>query len=261
MEKEALISFCQKEALRTEEEAYEEYEKRLNNIESKAIKSPHCTPYVKEGRKTEVEWIDNADVRLVQGFDFYHHKHEDILEYAVKHRGDYEEIFLSMKELYVDEFPAPNINGKAFMVSANGQHRRLVFGAIGLPRIKANVQKCSGTFWRYAFGNYNINVIKILIWLQEQGILEREDIRISEDDTLLVRDKRNIIPWILPDPRKGTIYKLLLDMRERLCLLKTAFPEIENNYLEILNSQFKCIIYIQLIYLKGKITKSFKVKD
>lgn len=33
MEKEALISFCQKEALRTEEEAYEEYEKRLNNIE------------------------------------------------------------------------------------------------------------------------------------------------------------------------------------------------------------------------------------
>ena len=34
---------------------------------------------------------------------------------TLKKITDYEELFLSMQELFVDEFPAPNSNGKAFI--------------------------------------------------------------------------------------------------------------------------------------------------
>lgn len=82
----------------------------------------------------------NDEVVLENGFSFYHHCEDDIVKFALENRENGKLHIESMSELYLAEYPAPNVSGRIFMVSTNGQHRRLVFVCLGLKTIEANIK-------------------------------------------------------------------------------------------------------------------------
>ncbi len=172
MKEENIIDHCRKESGISEEDAYLCYRKNIENEIARWVRVPFCIPFSENQRQTIREWIQSSEIRLEKDFTFYHHTKEEVVEFAVKNRGDHNLLMETMDNLYLDEYPAPSASGKAYMVSANGQHRRLVYSCIGLPKVLAEVQKTSGNKWRFYWKRQDKNAFKLLKWLKYRGIVE-----------------------------------------------------------------------------------------
>jgi hypothetical protein len=242
---EEIKTYCNSESQRSDEQAESLYSRRMETAISKSVRRPFCIPYSEVPRKTINEWVDSNDIRLVSDFSFYHHSKEDVIRYSVEKRGDYDTLYTSMKNLYLDEFPAPTQSGKAYMVSSNGQHRRLVYNCIGLPKVNAYVQKCSGNRWRYYFRN-NQNAYRVIKWLMYKGFLE--EIELLDDRTMVISDKNNIIGWILPDSEISTLRGLLNDMEDRFNLLCNSFDDVDKSILKYIHGSLRLCISIYFVY-------------
>lgn len=140
-EENIIVDHCRKASEISENKASPNYQRIIEAEIDKSVRVPFCKPFSEQPRRKQREWIPLSETRLEFGFDFYHHTKEKLLEYAVENRGNYNVLMEEMNDLHLDEYPAPSASGKAFMVSVNGHHRRLVYCCIGLPKVLAHVQK------------------------------------------------------------------------------------------------------------------------
>ena len=172
------------------------FEKRLEEEKEKSVIEPFCKPYSYSQFKKDI--VLNDEVVLEKSFNFYHHSESELVEYALKHRNNIQLHINSMSDLWLNEYPAPNESGRVFMVSNNGNHRRLVFKCLDLKFIEANIQylnKKRGS-WRYYFHRPNSFMIMLLKWLIFN---KRIEVEYLDSRTYLITDSSNLIPWILPN--------------------------------------------------------------
>lgn len=245
-EENIIIDYCKKASEISENDASINYQRNIEDEINKSVRVPFCIPFSEQPRQTIREWIQLSEIRLAYDFDFYHHTKEEIIEFAVKKRGDHTFLMESMNGLYLDEYPAPNNSGKAYMVSDNGQHRRLVYSCIGLPKVLAQVQKTSGNKWRFYWKRQDKNAFKLLKWLKYKGIVEY--IELVDYDTLVISDASNISGWIIPDPELNSLYRMINDMKERGKYLKSSFNGLSDKVSLLYKHPFLLYLSIQFTY-------------
>lgn len=196
------------------------FKKRLEEAKEKSVFKPFCIPYSHSEYKKNI--VLHEEIVLEKGFHFYHHSESELVEYALKHRNNIQLHINSMSDLWLDEYPAPNESGRAFMVSTNGNHRRLVFKCLGLKFIEANIQylnKKRGS-WRYYFYRPNSFMIKLLNWMIFN---KRIEVEYLDSRTYLITDSSNLIPWILPNSEIFKASDIRKDMLKRLNLVEKSF--------------------------------------
>lgn len=247
--KEILIEkHCKLEADKEDKYVQEVYSSRMNAAINTSIIKPYCIPIDEGLNDRVVEWISSNDILLEKGFGFYHHSPEEVINFAIENRGNFEYILKSMNDLYLEEIPNPFKNGYTYMVAENGQHRRMVYNCLDLPVVKASVYKTSGKSWKYYSRGYNHTVLKILVWLLDLGLInqiEKEDYKF-----FLIQGKNNIAPWILPNPEHGNLYKMIKDMKERITCLEKAFPDCNKEIPPILKSKLLWKYSLEKSYIK-----------
>ena len=162
-----------------------------------------------------------------------------------------------MNGLSLDEYPAPSASGKAYMVSDNGNHRRLAYSCIGLPKVLATVQKTSGNEWRFFWRRQDKNAFKLLKWLKYKGIVEC----IEQVDyyTLVISDASNISGWIIPDPDLKSLYRMINDMKCRAKYLNSSFNGISDKISLLFKHPFLLYLSIQFTYF-FRVVKFFNNK-
>lgn len=236
------------ESERSLSEVESSYQLRLDQAVSTWIMEPYCIPHVEENQESVEMIVDTKDFYLEKDFGFYHHTSDEILKYAVENRANWRLHMDHMEQLYAIEYPAPNDSGKAYMVSTNGQHRRLVYHSIGFPRVKATVQKSTGNKWRYDWRGRNPAAEKILIWFRELGLIDR----LSDFDKkpILIESEDHLAAWILPNPSGGSLTKMLKEINHRLTLIEKAFGPLHHESLPMIRSKFYNLLSIQLAYNK-----------
>lgn len=207
---------------------------------------PYCIPFSEQPRQKICEWVQSSDIRLECSFDFYHHTKEEIIEYAVKNKGNYNLLMETMNDLYLDEYPAPSASGKAYMVSANGQHRRLVYSCIGLPKVLAQVQKISGNKWMFYWKRQERNALKLLKWLKYKGIIEC--IERVDRDALIISDAGNISGWIIPNPDLHSLWQMISDMKARAEFLNRSFEGLSDKVSSLFKSPILLYLSVQFTY-------------
>ena len=237
---------CKLEAARTEEDVLPEYKQRLDETISRAVIIPYCKPYVEGGRHNQRMWIDTQSVALEEGFSFYHHSYDEVLSYSIDNRGESELLLDDMSGVYVDEYYAPNNKGKVYFISSNGNHRMLVYKAIGIPEVCANVQVVKDDLWRY----YAPNIHSFHILRRFAGIGLVEPIEMNESNPeLIFRSYMNIVPWILPTGNTGlTKFGALKEMKKRLKIVDECYGPFDESVIKkidrvILRTTFDFIYY------------------
>lgn len=205
-----------------------EFEERLLQAKQASVKKPFCIPNGHEKFKKEL--VLNDEIVLENGFSFYHHSEDDIVKFALENRENGKLFIESMSELYLDEYPAPNVSGRIFMVSTNGQHRRLVFVCLGLKTIEARIQfvERKNRNWRYYFHQKNLPMEMVIEWLISKGRIEK--IERLDRSTFLIEDNTQLIPWILPNSEISSFSEIRKDMLERLNFVEKSFGPQDFKY-------------------------------
>lgn len=247
-EENIIIEHCKKSSEISEKDAFLNYERILEAEIDKKVKKPFCSPFPYQPKVCE--WVQSSEIRLESSFDFHHHKEEEIVNYAVENRGNYKGLMYEMNDLWLDEYPAPSASGKAYMVSTNGNHRRLVFSCIGLPIVFAHVQKASGNKWSFCWRGQDKNASKLLKWLKYKGIIESIE-KVCEN-TLIISDSNNISGWIIPDPNLKSLYRMIEDMQERAKYLNKSFNGLSNKASLLFKHPSLLYFSIQFTYLCRK---------
>lgn len=239
---------CEKEGKKSLQEVSVTYRRRLENVISREVREPYCWPCCKPTNCSVVEWINMSDYRKSEGFTFYHHSKESVLDYAISNRSNYNTHLYSMDRLYFDEYPSPLGEGKVYLVSTNGNHRSVVFSCIGFKKVKANICKISNNSWLYYVKDNYYDVYKILLWLKSIDLIS--EFKLIEDRLYQIEGIRNIAGWILPDPSIGGVFKLFDDMQNRYMKLEKSFPEINLDKFSIIKSKNKKILSFYLFQIK-----------
>lgn len=250
-EENIIIEHCRKESEISENDASLNYLRNIENEINKSVREPYCIPFSEQPRQKIREWVLSSEIKLEVGFDFYHHTKEEIVEFATKNRGNYNLLLETMNDLFLEEYPAPSASGKAYMVSVNGQHRRLVYSCIGFPKVLAEVQKTSGNKWEF-YWKKDKNAFKLLKWLKYKGIVER--IEKVNKNNFVISDANNISGWIIPNPNLNSLYRMIIDMQERAKYLKSSFNGLSNKVSLLFKHPF-------LLYLSIQFTFFFVVVD
>lgn len=224
-----------------------EFEERLLQAKQTSVKKPFCIPNGHERLKKEL--VLNDEIVLDNGFSFYHHCEDDIVKFALENRENGKLHIESMSELYLDEYPAPNVSGRIFMVSTNGQHRRLVFVCLGLKKIEARIQfvKRKSRNWRYYFHQKNLPMEMVIEWLISKGRIEK--IERLDRSTFLIEDNTQLIPWILPNSEISSFSEIRKDMLERLQFVEKSFGPQDFKYGFIRKSGVLWYLDVQRVHL------------
>lgn len=223
------------------------FEERLLQAKQTSVKKPFCIPNGYEN--FEKKLVFNDEIVLENGFSFYHHSEDDIVKFAIENRENGKLHIDSMSKLYLDEYPAPNVSGRIFMVSTNGQHRRLVFVCLGLKKIEAKIQfvKCKSRNWKYYFYKKNRPMEKVIEWLISKGRIEK--IECLDGRTVLIEDNTQLIPWILPNSTISRFSKIRKDMLERLQFVEKSFGSQDFKYGFIRKSGVLWYLDVQRVHL------------
>lgn len=242
-----LYEYCEQEKNKQKELIEREYTDRLNTAINLAVYKPYCIPYVEGGRSKKKEWININSFRLEYGFTFYHHSKSDLLEYAIKNRGNPDVHLYAMRDtdqVNVDEFPAPGKTGKVYMISSNGNHRTLVFYSMGLKYIEANVQKIIDNKWRYYWKNQSPAAATVLTWFKKKGLIN--NITYIDKDTIIFDGKCNIAGWIMPSSESGSLFRMIREIKKRLKFIKQSFPEVNKEDLVGLDTNPIIAVYLKM---------------
>lgn len=224
-----------------------EFEERLHQAKQASVKKPFCIPNGHE--KVKKEFVLNDEIVLENGFSFYHHCENDIVKFALENRENGKLHIESMSELYLDEYPAPNFSGRIFMVSTNGQHRRLVFVCLGLKTIEARIQFVDrkNRNWRYYFHKKNLPMEMVIEWLISKGRIEK--IERLDRSTFLIEDNTQLIPWILPNSEISSFSEIRKDMLDRLRFVEKSFGPQDFKYGFIRKSGVLWYLDVQRVHL------------
>ncbi|MGT2715887.1 hypothetical protein [Streptococcus respiraculi] len=233
------------------------FEKRLLHAKETSVIKPFCIPNGYAKLKEDI--ILNDEVVLENDFSFYHHSEDEIVKFALENRENIKLHIDSMSDLYLDEYPAPNLLRRVFMVSTNGQHRRLVFECLGLERIRARIQfiKDKQRSWKYYFRKQNIPMNMVIEWLVSKGRIEK--IEPLDSKTILIKDSSQLIPWILPDSEISSFSKIRKDILKRLQLIEKSFGSQDFAYGFIRQSGFLWYLDVHRVYLMN-ILRKFRSK-
>lgn len=251
--KEALREHCASEASRSHSEAKLLYEERLHSEINDRVVPPYCIPYVEGGRKQEWRWVKNSNVLVGKEFDFYHHSPEEVVGFAISHRGSSDFLLDEMRGLYLDEFPAPNGGDPVYMVSHNGNHRRLVYACIGLPHICAVVQESLTNQWCYYWRDDSHAIKKIIVWFLCLGLLDKDPLN-EEGQTLIIEGKDNVAGWLLPDVHLRSVSSMLSEIEDRAEALNRRF-HLEPDLLNLLRSKTRRRLSLEWSYLRYRFRK------
>lgn len=138
------------EAARPEHEVRPEYAQRLTAALDRWVHVPVGHPVrVPDSSDREFSWIDPRHVVVVATFHPYNHTRKEILEYAIRERGNASQHLRDMRlggGFWVEELPSPGPD-PIYRVTNNGNHRRLVFEMLGLPFVHARVAPCLPDQW------------------------------------------------------------------------------------------------------------------
>ncbi len=250
-----LREVCALEARRSDSEAQSLYQDRLREQLERKLTQPYCIPYVEGGRKHLRKWVNSSQIYVHSDFTPYHHSVEEIVEHAVEKRADIESLYRDMNQLYLDEYPFPG-GRKVYFVSQNGHHRRLVFACIGLPKLEACVQEPQGDVWRYFCELPRPDVIKVLRWFLDVGLLDNAEIRSS--NLILIEDAGSLGAWLLPDSQRCIgLDGLLSEIRLRADSI-SPHVEIDDRILNILNSKVRRYLAVQVVDLKYRCHRFLK---
>ena len=250
-----LREVCAREARQSDSEAQSLYQDRLREQLERKMMQPYCIPYVEGGRKHLRKWVNSSQIYVDSNFTPYHHSVEEIAEYAVEKRADIESLYREMNQLYLDEYPFPG-GRKVYFVSQNGHHRRLEFACIGLPKLEAYVQEPQGDVWRYFCKLPRPDVIKVLRWFLDVGLLDNAEIRSS--NLILIEDGGSLGAWLLPDSQRCIgLGSLLSEIRLRADSI-SSHVEIDDRILNILNSKVRRYLAVQVVDLKFRCHRFLK---
>ncbi|WP_216402820.1 hypothetical protein [Arcanobacterium phocae] len=252
--KSVVKKHCSAEALRSEEETRLLYEKRLEWEINHSVIPPYCIPEVDGSREHKREWISSDLFVLEQGFSFYHHSKAELLEFSVANRADADLHLNDMENLYLDEFPSPHGSDPVYMVSANGQHRRLVFACIGIPTIRGCVQKAPTSKWRYYWKEHNHAAAKLIIWFQHLGLISSTSLN-GERETLIIEGPDNLAGWLLPDAYLQSVSAMLSQVQARAEAINSRFG-LDLHLLELFRSKHRRRLSLELAYLKSSFQRS-----
>ena len=226
---------CALEASRSEADVRREYQQRLESELENAVIPPYCFPQVEGGRKHEWEWLAPDSFVLKQGFSFYHHSKDDLLEFSITRRGDAELHLSAMGNLYLDELPSPAGEESIYIVTSNGNHRRLVFACIGIPAIRARVQKAPTKRWGYYWQDRNHAAAKIICWFRQLGLID-EVLFDDDPETVFIEGRSNLAGWLLPSAKQRSVSSLLSEIQERADALDRRFG-LDAELLNLLRSK------------------------
>ncbi len=251
-----LREVCAREARRSDSEAQSLYQDRLREQLERKMMQPYCIPYVEGGRKHLRKWVNSSQIYVDSNFAPYHHSFEEIVERAVEKRADIESLYREMNQLYLDEYPFPG-GRKVYFVSQNGHHRRLEFACIGLPKLEAYVQEAQGDVWRYFFKPPRPDVIKVLRWFLDVGLLDNVEID-YRSQSILIEDGGSLGAWLLPDSQRCIgLGSLLSEIRLRADFI-SSHVEIDDKILNILNSKVRRYLAVQVVDLKYRFRRFLK---
>ena len=252
--KEAVIKQCSIEASRSDDEAKLLYQTRLDSEIDGSVVRPYCIPHVEGRRKKERRWVKNNRVLVGEEFNFHHHSREELINFAVSKRDDPDFLLGEMEGLYLDEFPAPDGGDPVYMVSDNGNHRRLVYACIDLPEICALVQCAPTKQWHYYWKDRSRAAAKIIIWFQYLGLIDSVAWGL-DDETLIIEGRDNLVGWLLPDARLPSLSAMLLEVHIRTEALNKQFM-LDTEFLTLLRSKVRRRFSIEFAYLRSRISKT-----
>lgn len=147
----------------------------------------------------------------------------------------------------MDEFPAPACDGHVCMVSANGNHRSLVFACIGIPWVSARVQKAQGPRWRYIRADRGHAAEQVVSWFERIGLITRVK-QGADGGTLIVEGPDNVAGWLLADPEGGSLRRMLAELQERAELVNTRF-DLDQQTLSLLKSPIRRRVSLQYAWI------------
>ena len=82
-EQNIIIEHCKKALEISENEAYLNYIRNIEDEIDKAVRAPFCIPFSEKPGQKIREWVQLSDIRLAAGFNLYHHTKEETVGFAV----------------------------------------------------------------------------------------------------------------------------------------------------------------------------------
>ncbi|MBN6778872.1 hypothetical protein JRG19_10055 [Pseudoclavibacter alba] len=191
---------CHQEAQRDDTEARASYQRsisRILNFRFCRLAAHGVSLIGGDFEQYQELWIDPSQVLFECDFSPYHHSPEEILDYCVQTRGDAELHLKSMpfslyNSLSVQELPTPPGMPPLYTIAMNGNHRRVVFETLGLPKVRALVDPCEPEWWQ-ARTNACREWVNVF---HRVGLIP--DIRERDDGSVTFADPSGLLGWVMP---------------------------------------------------------------
>ena len=214
----AFRQHSQREAARTDVDAFAEYSQKLTEALEWPGLNPIPHPFTRNCDEVAA-WIDPSTVK-VHETTLYHHKEDQLLVFAVVNRGNADRHLRDMADLWVTRYPTPVGCQDLHAVTTNGHHRRLVFHLIGHTLVGARVQGSAPDRW-----TISIQQTRWLPQFERLGLAWLEDSGDRRYPTLV--DPKGLAGWVLP-PSKTPMSKIPSEIHRRMLLLERAVGKIQD---------------------------------
>lgn len=204
---------------------------KYSAVLSKALKWEGLNPVVypvTQGFPEKPGWI-RPDRVVVSETRIYHHTSEEMLGYALEHRGSPQHHLSTMADLWVTEYPTPKDDGAIHRVTTNGNHRRLIYLMTGFPLVGSNVQKSDPRGWEVPS-----NETKHIGFFEFLGLCKLQID--SRRQRFILVDETRCIGWVLP-PARLSRWKVPAEVVRRMGNLEQALGEIDNSLVDILRDR------------------------
>ena len=248
--KKKIKEYCINEGEKKTEDIKCKYKERLDKYIKDSVYEPACI--YTNSEEVEGIWFKPTDIILRNGFTFYHHSPEEILQFSLKKRSEYKFLISQMNEsqygniLDLKEYPAPFTDEKLYMVRLNGNHRAGVFRTIGLPFVTARIEKPKSNNWRYCSPINPYFIEKLLKLFEKMDLLkEIKEVNFCEYE---ITPKIGLAIWILPGSYCKSIFSIIKDIRTRIKMIENLYPDSADKIPKILKS--KLLLIHMLTYKK-----------
>lgn len=212
------------EAAKPVDEVLPSYRGRLRA----ALEWPGLNPVpfpVSRGLDLAVQWFAPARVAVEQT-TLLHHSESELLDYAVRHRGDSELHLRSMDDLWLSSCPVPSGHDPLLVVTRNGHHRRLVFETIGYPRVRGLVRGCLPDTWQVR--REDARWVRLFLRL---GIAELR--RSHDPGAFTLIDPTGCVGWVLPPGETPTAH-VVGEVVERMARLESVIGAVQDSRVAVL---------------------------
>lgn len=177
-------------------------------------------------------WFDPARV-LVERTTTLHHTDQEVLDFAIRNRGNHAIHLQSMQDLWLDEYPVPAGCEPLFKISNNGHHRRLVFHIVGYSLVAGNIQRCGPGIWTVSREQAR--------WLRLFEVAGLADVESDGPSYFRISDATSVTGWVLP-PASTTLTDVPRVVVERLAMLESAVGTIADSRVNTIRTE-EAVLY------------------